>query len=260
MYQPFDLSGKAALVTGGNAGIGLGMAEALAQAGASVAIWGRREDKNAEAREALARHGGKVFAKKVDVGEEAAVSSAMEETVAGLGGRLDCCIANAGISSFGHRFTELPGSAWRAVLRVNLEGAAFTLREAARHMVERAKAGDPGGSLIGVSSLSALEGATGFEAYAASKGGLLSLIRALATGHARFGIRANAILPGWIATDMTAQAQDNPAFEERIVPRIPLRRWGAPADFGGIAVYLASEAAAYHTGDTIIIDGAYSIF
>jgi len=134
------------------------------------------------------------------------------------------------------------------------------LREAARHMVERAKGGDPGGSLIGVASLAGLEGAARNEAYSATKGALLAMMRSIAVEHARYGIRANAVAPGWIATDMTKGAQENPTFTEKVLPRVPMRRWGQPADFGGIAVYLASDASAYHTGDTFVIDGGYRVF
>jgi NAD(P)-dependent dehydrogenase (short-subunit alcohol dehydrogenase family) len=127
-------------------------------------------------------------------------------------------------------------------------------------MVERAKSGDPGGSIMVTSSLSAISGAPRNEAYASAKGAVITMVKAIAVEHARYGVRANAILPGWIATDMTAGAQANPAFAERVIPRVPARRWGEPEDFGGIAVYLASDASAYHSGDTFVIDGGYSIF
>ena len=126
---------------------------------------------------------------------------------------------------------------------------------------DRARAGDKaGGSLIGIASLAAIEGAARNEAYAATKGAVISMIKSIAVEHARYGVRANAILPGWIATDMTAGAQTSPAFTEKVIPRVPMRRWGEPADFGGIAVYLASNASAFHTGDTFVIDGGYTIF
>jgi len=146
------------------------------------------------------------------------------------------------------------------VLSVNLDGVFFTLREACKHMVARANAGDPGGSVAGVASLAAIEGAARNEAYAATKGAVVSMIKSIAVEHARYGVRANSILPGWIATDMTKTAQDNPAFAEKVLPRVPARRWGEPADFGGLAVYLTSSASSYHSGDSFVIDGAYSIF
>jgi NAD(P)-dependent dehydrogenase (short-subunit alcohol dehydrogenase family) len=257
-YAPFNLSGKVALVTGGNRGIGWGMAEALAQAGADVAIWGRDAARNAEAAASLSAHGVKSKGYAVDVADEHAVSRAMAETLSDFG-RVDCAIANAGIGG-GAPFREFPTEAYRRVLSVNLDGAFFTLREACRHMVARAEAGDPGGSVIGVASLAAIEGAARSAAYGAAKGAVVSMIKAVAVEHARYGVRANAILPGWIATDMTTAVQQSGVFAEKVLTRVPVRRWGEPKDFGGVAVYLASDASAFHSGDCIVIDGGYAIF
>ena len=258
-YKPFDLTGKVALVTGGNRGIGYGMAEALAQSGADVVIWGSNAERNADAEKRLSAHGGKVFSQTVDVAEESQVVDAMAAAAHHMG-RLDTVIANAGIGRGAPSFVEMSTETYRKVLSVNLDGVFFTFREACRHMVERAKAGDKGGSIIGIASLAAIEGAARNEAYAATKGAVISMMKSVAVEHARYGVRANAILPGWIATDMTAGAQENAAFAEKVIPRVPARRWGEPADFGGIAVYLASDASSYHSGDTFVIDGAYSIF
>jgi NAD(P)-dependent dehydrogenase (short-subunit alcohol dehydrogenase family) len=256
--SPFDLTGKVALVTGGNGGIGLGMARALAEAGADVAIWGTNPTKNAAAREALSRTGRRVLALECDVGEEAAVEAAFAETLRVLG-RVDGCFANAGTYGGGRTpFAEMPTAEWRRVMRVNLDGAFHTLRAAARHMI--ARGGGGGGSLVGTASLAAIEGAPRNEHYAATKGGLISMIRGLAVELARHGIRANAILPGWIDTDMTTRWLENDTFREKVLPRVPVRRWGTGADFGGIAVYLMSDASAYHTGDSFLIDGGYSLF
>jgi NAD(P)-dependent dehydrogenase (short-subunit alcohol dehydrogenase family) len=258
--SPFDLTGKVALVTGGNGGIGLGMAMALAEAGADIAIWGTNEAKNTAARAALEATGRRVLALRCDVGDEAAVEAAFAETLRGLG-RVDGCFANAGISGGRQQpFLEHSTETWNRVLRVNLTGAFHTFQAAARHMVERAKASDPGGVLVGTASLAAIEGAARNEHYAASKGGLVSMIRALAVELARHGIRANAILPGWIETEMTAKSTADEKFRGNVMPRIPMRRWGKGADFGGIAVYLMSSASAYHTGDTLVIDGGYALF
>lgn len=259
MYTPFDLSGKAVLVTGGNGGIGLGMADALARAGADVMIWGRNAEKNGEARDRLSGHGARAEALAVNVADERAVIDAMADTVSVMG-RIDCVIANAGIGKAARSFLDLDTDTYRRVLAVNLDGAMYTLREGARHMVARAQAGDPGGSLVGVASLAAVEGAARNQHYAASKGGLVSMIRGIAVEFARYGVRANALLPGWIATDMTSLAQGRPKFEEKVISRVPLRRWGEPSDFGGIAVYLASDASAFHTGDALVLDGGYAIF
>jgi NAD(P)-dependent dehydrogenase (short-subunit alcohol dehydrogenase family) len=127
-------------------------------------------------------------------------------------------------------------------------------------MVARAEAGDPGGSLVGVASLAALEATPRQYSYAASKAALVAMIKGMAVELARYGIRANTIAPGWIATDMTAGMQDNPKFAEKVLPRVPARRWGEVEDFGGAAVYLASRASSYHTADTLVIDGGYAVF
>lgn len=259
-YSPFDLTGKTVLVTGGNAGIGLGMAEAVAAAGANVAIWGRRTAENETAVNHLNAVGdGTVKSWSVDVSDEAAVISAMADTEAAFG-RIDSCFANAGVGRGAPSFSDMSTDTWRYNMSINMEGAFWTMREAVKSMVKRAEAGDPGGSLVGVASLAAIEGAGRNQAYAATKGGLISMLKSIAVEHARFGIRANAILPGWIATDMTAGAQDNETFTQKVISRVPARRWGEPSDFGGVAVYLASDASTYHSGDTFVIDGGYAIF
>lgn len=254
-YGPFDLSGHCALVTGGNSGIGLGMASALAQAGADVAIWGTNEEKNAAAASELAAHGTKVAAFRCDVGEEAEVQAAFAATLDALG-KVDSCFANAGIGGGAPSFGDFTLEQWRRVTRVNLDGVFLTFRAAVRHLVERGE----GGSLAVTSSLSAIEGAARNQAYASAKGGVISMTKGLAVELARHGIRANAILPGWIDTPMTAPALGWEKFADKVLPRVPMRRWGEPTDFGGIAVYLASDASRYHTGDTIVVDGGYGIF
>lgn len=259
-YAAFDLTGKVALVTGGNGGIGLGMAQAMAEAGADIAIWGTSEAKNEAARAQLAGTGRRVLALRCNVAEEAEVEAAFAETLRVLG-RVDGCFANAGVS--GGRsgpFVERTAEQWDRVLDVNLRGAFLTFRAAARHMKSRAEAGDRGGVLVGTASLAAIEGAARNEHYGASKGGMVSLVRALAVELARYGVRANAILPGWIETDMTARAVADPKFAGNVLPRVPMRRWGTGADFGGIAVYLMSSASAFHTGDTLVIDGGYALY
>ena len=254
-YRPFDLAGKVALVTGGNSGIGLGMAQALAEAGADVAIWGTKAAKNAEAVAALSATGVRVHSEVGDVGDEAAVDRAFAGTLAALG-RVDACFANAGTYGRKGKFVELDSAEWHRVTRVNLDGAFYTLRAAARHMVERGG----GGSLVGTASLAAIEGAARNTQYAATKGAIVAVIRALAVELARHGIRANAVLPGWIETAMTARSVGDEKFAGAVLPRIPARRWGTGADFGGLAVYLASDASAYHTGDCLVVDGGYSLY
>ncbi|MEM9178408.1 MAG: SDR family oxidoreductase [Pseudomonadota bacterium] len=259
-YAPFDLSGKVALVTGGNRGIGLGMAEALAASNASIAVWGRKSAANEAAVEKLSGLGtGEVKAWAVDVADEQAVVDATADVVSSMG-RIDSCFANAGVGFGAPSFAEMTTETWRKNMAVNLDGAFWTLRESVKHMTERAKAGDPGGSVVGVASLAGIEGAARNQAYAATKGGLPSMLRGIAAEYGRYGIRANSILPGWIATDMTAGAQDNDVFTTKVITRVPIRRWGEPEDFGGMAVYLASDASRYHSGTTLIIDGGYAIF
>jgi len=258
-YKPFDLTGKVALVTGGNGGIGLGMADAMAQAGADLVIWGTNAEKNAAAEAQLKAHGRRVLTQQIDVADEHAVTAGMAEAVAKMG-RVDNVVANAGVGGGAKSFAEFDTATYRRVLSVNLDGVFFTFREACKHMVARAGAGDPGGSLVVTSSLSAIDGAARNEAYASTKGAVISMIRAIAVEHARYGVRANAILPGWIATDMTAGAQGNDKFNDAVIKRVPFRRWGEPEDFGGMAVYLASDASSFHTGDSFLIDGGYAIF
>jgi NAD(P)-dependent dehydrogenase (short-subunit alcohol dehydrogenase family) len=258
-YAPFNLAGKVALITGGNRGLGLGMAAALAQAGADIVIWGSNAERNQAAEGELLKHGVRVKAQTVDVTDETQVGEAMVEAVAAMG-RVDSVFANAGIGFGSPSFIDMRTDTYRKILAVNLDGVFFTLREACRHMVDRANAGDPGGSLVGIASLAAIEGAARNQAYAATKGAVISMIKSVAVEHARYGVRANAILPGWVATDLTAGAQANAAFAEKVIPRVPARRWGDPADFGGMAIYLASDASTFHSGDTLVIDGGYSIF
>ncbi len=256
-YKGFALTGKTALITGGNSGIGLGMAEALAQSGAAVCIWGTNAGKNAAALAKLKAHDAQALALQCDVGDEQEVEKRFAETVAALG-PVHACFANAGMSGRAgvESFTSMSAEEWRRVTRVNLDGAFYTLRAAARHMSE----GGHGGSLVGTASLAAISGQPRGEHYAATKGGLISMIRALAVEFARKGIRANAILPGWIETAMTEKALNWDKFRDKVLPRVPMRRWCRPEDFGAIAIYLVSDASGYHTGDTFLIDGGYSLF
>jgi NAD(P)-dependent dehydrogenase (short-subunit alcohol dehydrogenase family) len=255
MTNPFDLGGHVALVTGGNGGIGLGLAKALAGAGADVAIWGTSADKNERALEELASLGTRAEAFICDVADEAAVDAAMAETLERLG-RVDSCFANAGTGGGGRRFTDITLAEWQRVCRVNLDGTFLTLRAAARHMIERGG----GGSLVATSSLTAIEAAPQSEHYAASKAGVVALVKSLAVELARHGIRANALMPGWVETDLTRPLLQSEVGSTRILPRIPLRRWAEPADLGPAAVYLASPGAGYHTGDVLVIDGGYRLF
>jgi NAD(P)-dependent dehydrogenase (short-subunit alcohol dehydrogenase family) len=258
MYTPFDLSGRGAVITGGNGGIGLGMARALLASGAKVAIWGSRADKTERAREQLAADcgdAGRVHAFVCDVGDEAQVDATFAASAATLGA-VHACFANAGVSSKGTPMIEMTLDEFKRVQRINVEGVFLTFRAAARHMAAHGQ----GGSLVATASTAAIEGAARNSHYGASKGAVTAYVRALAVELARHKIRVNSILPGWIETEMTARAFGNPKFAEAVMPRIPARRWGGIDDFGGIAVYLASNAAAYTTGEQFVIDGGYTKF
>lgn len=258
-FAPFDLTGKVAVVTGGNGGIGLGMASGMAQAGAEVSIWGTNADKNAAALTELEGHGTRVSALTCDVTDEIQVARCFEETLA-YHGRVDGCFANAGVGGRGTRFDDMSHEEWRQVLAVNQDGAFYTFKHAARHMRQRAENGDPGGRLVGTASLAAVSGQPRGEHYASAKGGLISMIKALAVEYARYGVTAHTILPGWIETAMTEGAFDNPKFVDNVMKRIPARRWGRPDDFAAIAIYIMSDASAYHTAETFLIDGGYFTF
>jgi NAD(P)-dependent dehydrogenase (short-subunit alcohol dehydrogenase family) len=249
-----DLSGRVAVVTGGNGGIGLGMAKALVEAGADVAIWGRNGAKNDSARAELESSGRRVVAVRCDVADEQQVRHATAETVASLG-KIDAMFANAGIGGYAP-FTDMTLDEWRRVTSVNLDGAFLTLREAARHMVDRGE----GGALVVVSSTSAIHGAPGMEHYAGSKAALIAVMRGLAVELARSRIRCNALLPGWTETDMLRPLAANEKFVRNTVSRTPVRRWGTPDDLGPAAVFLADPTATFHTGDTLVVDGGYTIY
>ena len=259
MANLFDLTGKVALITGGNGGIGLGMAEGLAQHGATVIIWGTNEEKNAAAAEALAQHGGIVRTAKVDVSDEDAVKAAMADIIAEFG-RIDQAIANAGIGHSRRDMFDISREDFEKLESINVHGVFFTLREAARHMIDRDKRGDSGGSLVAIASTAAIHGAARNEHYGATKGAVVSMCRAMAVELARHKITVNSICPGWIKSDMTAGLQAMDKFNERVIGRVPMGGWGEPEDFAGIAVYLASKAARFHTGDALVIDGGYTIY
>jgi len=250
-----DLTGHVALITGGNGGIGIGMATGLANAGADVAIWGTKPDKNEAASEVLAKTGRRVHAEVCDVSDEDQVIASFARTVEALG-KVDSVFANAGTGGRIPSVTELSLADWRRVLAVNLDGAFLTLREGARHMVERGE----GGALVAVASTSAIHGAPFNPHYAASKTGLLGLVRALAVGLARYRIRANCLLPGWTDTDLMAPNKENPKFVTNTISRTPVRRWADPSEFGEVAVFLADPSLTFHTGDTMVVDGGYTIF
>lgn len=249
----FDLTGKAALVTGGNGGIGLGIARGLVQAGCAVAIAGRNAEKNASAAAALEGLGARVVVLQADVAEEAAARRCVAEAAGALGG-LDILVNNAGISRAAAP-ERLSMADWQAVLAVNLTAAMVCSQAAHPHMRARG-----GGKVIMIGSMFSLFGAAYAAAYAASKGGIVQLAKSLAVAWASDNIQVNTILPGWITTEMTQGAKSGvPGFEAGVTARTPQRRWGEPEDFAGPAVFLASPASDFVTGVSLAVDGGFAI-
>jgi len=252
--NPFDLTGKVALVTGANSGLGFAFARGLAKAGSDVVIWGRRADKNEEAAAKLREHGVRVLSDTVDVRDDDAIVRGIDRAVAELG-RLDTVVANAGIATQ-VPFVDMDRATYRGLIDINLDGAVFTLRAAAKHMVERAQAGHPGGSLIICGSGSIFQGVPTMAHYGIAKGGLKALALALSAELGVHGIRCNVIAPGFIETEMTfADPEMGKMIAAAVAAKAPLGRAGKPEDLEGACVYLASDAARYHTGDTLVIDG-----
>ncbi|HXY98558.1 MAG TPA: glucose 1-dehydrogenase [Stellaceae bacterium] len=250
--QPFDLGGRVAIVTGGNGGIGLGMARGLAEAGASVVIVGRDKEKCASAAAALREAGGKVAGVAADITHEQSCRSVVGEAVQAFGG-IDILVNNAGIN-IRKRPEDYALEEWNTVLATNLS-SAFVLAQAV--YPEMARRG--GGKIINIGSMMSLFGAPYAAPYAASKGGIVQLTRALATAWAKDNIQVNAVLPGWIDTDLTRNARrEVSGLHERVLARTPAGRWGVPEDLAGIAVFLASRAADFITGAAIPVDGGYA--
>jgi NAD(P)-dependent dehydrogenase (short-subunit alcohol dehydrogenase family) len=246
--NPFDLSGKVALVTGANAGIGLAFARGLARAGADVVIWGRRAERNAAAVKELSAFGTRIRSREVDVRSEDAVREGVDALIEEFG-HIDIAVANAGIATQ-VPFPELSSELYHGLLNVSLHGSVYTLREVSRHM------GHPGGSLIICGSGSIFQGVPALGHYAMAKGALAALSKTLAAELGPHGIRCNVIAPGFIATEMTyASPEIGAAIAAAVIPKVPLGRVGTPEDLEGAVVYLASDAARYHTGDTLVIDG-----
>jgi 2-deoxy-D-gluconate 3-dehydrogenase len=249
----FDLTGRVALVTGGNGGIGLGMARGLAKAGASVVIAGRNLEKNDMALADLSAIGPTAHALIVDVADEAACR-AMAGEVHSRFGRIDILVNNAGVARRA-RPEAMDIAVWNAVLNTNLT-AALVAAQGAHPLMKAAG----GGKIINIGSMYSLFGAAYVAAYAASKGGLVQLTKSLAAAWATDNIQVNAILPGWIDTDMTRAARTGSAeFSDAVVARTPAGRWGEAADFEGPAVFLASAASDFVTGASLAVDGGYSI-
>jgi 2-deoxy-D-gluconate 3-dehydrogenase len=249
----FDLEGRVAVVTGGNGGIGLGMAKGLASAGARVAIAARNQEKSRAAVEELTRLGGEAIAVTVDVADEASVEAAVRSVLDRLG-RLDILVNNAGmnIRKPPQEYTLVE---WRSVLDTNLT-SVFLCSRAAYPVMKAAG----GGKIINIGSMMSIFGASFAAAYAASKGGIVQLTKALASAWARDNIQVNAVLPGWIDTELTRNARRQvEGLHESVLRRTPAGRWGGMDDMAGVAVFLAAPASDFVTGTAIPVDGGYAI-
>jgi hypothetical protein len=253
-FSGSNLSGQVAVVTGGNGGIGLGIAEALARVGADLAIWARDATKNEMAARQLEALGADVLTTSCDVADESDVHLAANAVLERFG-RIDICVANAGVGGSGG-ILDLEIDEWRRVLSVNLDGAFLTIQRSARAMVEQGS----GGAIVVVSSTSAMHGAPRFPHYAASKSGVLGLMRSAAVDLARHQIRVNALVPGWTITDMTRHGFESDRFREATMRRIPAQRWATPEEIGRAGVWLADRTHVLHTGQALVVDGGYTIF
>ncbi|PYM82125.1 MAG: 2-deoxy-D-gluconate 3-dehydrogenase [Candidatus Rokuibacteriota bacterium] len=249
----FDLKGKVAVVTGGNGGIGLGMARGLAQAGARIVVAARNPDKGRAAVTELERLGTDAIFCAVDVANEASVEAMVQQTVGTFGG-VDILVNNAG-TNIRKQPQEYTLAEWHQVLDTNLT-SAFLCSKAVHPLMKKAGRG----KIINIGSMMSIFGASFAGPYAASKGGIVQLTKATASAWARDHIQVNAVLPGWIDTELTQAArQQIPGLHERVVARTPDGRWGTGEDFAGIAVFLASPASDFITGTAIPVDGGYSV-
>ena len=247
------LNDKVAVVTGAGRGIGRAVAIAYARMGADVVCVSRTEENSAKVAAEVEELGRKAWAKAVDVSNTGAVEAAAKEILE-QAGKVDILVNNAGVTR-DNLLMRMSEEEWDTVLNTNLKGAFnFTKAFTRPFMKQRS------GRIINIASVIGLIGNAGQSNYAASKAGLGALARSLAIELARHDIQVNNLQPGWIETDATQPMLDNELLSTTVVKRTPARRWGTPADFAGIAVYLASDASRFHTGDTICVDGGYSIF
>lgn len=249
-----DLSGLDIVVTGGNAGLGLAMAEGVGRAGARVTLWARNEARNAIAAQELRDLGIDTVAVACDTSDEVQVAHAMAVTVEARG-KVDSLFANAGTAHM-DALIDTDLASWQRVLRTNLDGTFLCARAVARHLVER----DQGGSMVIVGSTIAHYGAPRQIAYATTKTGLLGLGRTLAVELARYRVRCNILVPGWTETAMNESLRTDPRFVAAVVRRTPARRWARPEEFHEVAVFLADPSLTFHTGNEVVVDGGYTIY
>jgi 2-dehydro-3-deoxy-D-gluconate 5-dehydrogenase len=249
----FDLKGRVALVTGGNGGIGLGMARGMAQAGAAIAIAGRNTAKSEAAAAELAKLGVKTAVLNVDVASEASCRKMIEDAAKALG-RIDILLNNAGIN-IRKPADQMSLAEWKEVIDVNLTSAFICSHAVYPTMKEQG-----GGKIINIGSMLSIFGASFAPAYGASKGGIVQLTKSLAVAWAKDNIQVNAVLPGWIDTELTKKARaEVSGLNAMVLMRTPAKRWGTPEDHAGVAVFLAGKASDFVTGTSIPVDGGYSV-
>lgn len=254
---PWDMTGKVVVVSGGNAGIGLGFARGIARAGGDVVIWGRRKDANEAAKAELSQFGTRILAQEVDVSDEQRVIAAMDEAVAELG-RVYGAIANAGVMKSPGSFLGMTGENYRELVEINQFGAFYVAREAARQMKARWDAGDTsGGSIVFCASLSAVTGTVAMQHYNAAKGAMASMARGIAVEMGKYGIRANTVCPGYTISDTVKDPGPGTPMGDQLRSRNPIPRFGTAEDFEGVGVYFMSDMSRYHTGDIVYIDGGW---
>ena len=247
----FDLSGRVAVITGGNGGIGLGMAKGMAAAGAIIVVAGRDAAKNGAAVKEIKDAGGQASAIPVDVLQEASCRALIDQTVKAHG-RLDILVNNAGMS-IRKQPEQYTLAEWHTVLDSNLTSAFLCSNAAYPALKQR------GGKIVNIGSMMSIFGAPFATAYAASKGGMVQMTKSMATAWAKDNIQVNAILPGWIDTALTRRAREQvDGLHDSVLKRTPAARWGMPDDFAGIAVFLAAPASDFVTGAAIAVDGGYS--
>jgi NAD(P)-dependent dehydrogenase (short-subunit alcohol dehydrogenase family) len=251
--SPFDLTGKNAFITGASRGIGRAIAVAMAAAGADVALVARTEDGLEETAGAVGEHGRKAMVIPTDVTSQAAVTAAVEAAIEGLG-HLDIVVNNAGGTNFMVPFADIRPGGWDKVFTLNVNSVVYVCQAVAQHLISRGE-----GSVINVASVGGLMGAPFVSPYGASKAAVISLTKSLAVEWAAHGVRVNALCPGWTATELNRNLWDDGNGGRATIATVPMQRWAQPDEMAGPALFLASDAAAFMTGQALVIDGGQSV-